>query len=415
MAYEPRQQRAQRVPRVFEIKEGVREWMPALITLWGGSGSGKTYSALEFARGLVGEQGKIIVIDTENKRAKNLYGSGKVGGHWQHINFEPPFDAYSFIDAFRQAVKSGAHCIIVDSLSHVWMGEGGLLDQVDEKGSTFGAFGKPKNEIRRMTNVMLISPCHVIFCMRGKMVNVQYEDQWGKTKVEQRGWEPTMEKGWVFDMLISVMLGSDKKPVFVNAAGLSQDGVKVSPNIPPVKAPAELISSIKPGEYLSRANGAAVKAWLDSASRNIIDEGHRYAEQGTAVLKAWWDLLSRDDKITCGTDLKNRWKARSVQADAMAAKSQEKPQDTGEENGQGQGYGDQQNPVTSGFDGYQPPAQQAPSPPTVAPPAPPPPAQAAPPPPPAPSYQQPGPGRVPLTAPAATWPPADDGDDESIF
>ncbi|MBF0186198.1 MAG: ATP-binding protein, partial [Magnetococcales bacterium] len=37
--------------------------------MWGGSSSGKTYSALRLARGLVGPQGKIGVIDTENRRA----------------------------------------------------------------------------------------------------------------------------------------------------------------------------------------------------------------------------------------------------------------------------------------------------------------------------------------------------------
>ena len=38
----------------FRATEAIREAVPALIALWGFSDSGKTYSALRLARGLVG-------------------------------------------------------------------------------------------------------------------------------------------------------------------------------------------------------------------------------------------------------------------------------------------------------------------------------------------------------------------------
>lgn len=45
------------------FRKAVRKGTPALISLWGVSGSGKTYSALTLARGLVGPEGTIGLIE----------------------------------------------------------------------------------------------------------------------------------------------------------------------------------------------------------------------------------------------------------------------------------------------------------------------------------------------------------------
>src|SRR6185436_10622008 len=53
----------------FVLKPAVRENVPLLIGLAGGTGSGKTYSAMRLAKGLAGGQ-KFAVIDTESGRAR---------------------------------------------------------------------------------------------------------------------------------------------------------------------------------------------------------------------------------------------------------------------------------------------------------------------------------------------------------
>ncbi len=43
---------------------------------------------------------------------------------------KPPFgvDHYGYIECINEAEKQGYEVLVVDSLSYVWIGEGGLLD-----------------------------------------------------------------------------------------------------------------------------------------------------------------------------------------------------------------------------------------------------------------------------------------------
>ena len=57
-----------------KFTKAVRKAVAPKIALQGPSGAGKTYSALRFARGFAGENGRIAVIDTENGSA-SLYAN----------------------------------------------------------------------------------------------------------------------------------------------------------------------------------------------------------------------------------------------------------------------------------------------------------------------------------------------------
>jgi hypothetical protein len=54
----------------FSFRPAVRESVSLLIGLSGGTGSGKTYSAMRLAHGIAGDQ-PFAVIDTEAGRAKH--------------------------------------------------------------------------------------------------------------------------------------------------------------------------------------------------------------------------------------------------------------------------------------------------------------------------------------------------------
>jgi ABC-type transport system involved in cytochrome bd biosynthesis, fused ATPase and permease components len=62
------------------------------LAITGPSGSGKTTGALRLARGLVGESGKIAVIDTENRSA-SLYADIT---DFDVLNLESPFEHKKF-------------------------------------------------------------------------------------------------------------------------------------------------------------------------------------------------------------------------------------------------------------------------------------------------------------------------------
>ena len=139
----------------FKIQESVREAVPPLISLWSKSGGGKTYSALLLARGMVGPSGKIVVIDTENGRSK-FYSD--VSAPWFHLDLQPPFTPDKYKAAFEFSEKWGADVIIVDSGSHVWEGEGGVIDMADRNGgSGLQKWNAPKMAHKRMMNNLTAS------------------------------------------------------------------------------------------------------------------------------------------------------------------------------------------------------------------------------------------------------------------
>ncbi|MCV9910019.1 ATP-binding protein [Brucella sp. HL-2] len=103
----------------MKIERAVREKTFTLTSIAGPSGSGKTYSALLYARGLVGQEGKIGFIDTENKRSR-FYAD--VAGGFDVIDLDPPFTSSRYIQAIKAFEKAGYTAIIIDSISHEWEG-----------------------------------------------------------------------------------------------------------------------------------------------------------------------------------------------------------------------------------------------------------------------------------------------------
>ena len=108
------------------------------LAITGTSGSGKTYSALRLARGLVGEKGRIAFIDTENGSA-TLYDTLT---EFDHCVIQPntsgKFDFKDFAAKVKEAEQMGYDCVIVDSATHLWQGilaDKEELDQ-DKKGNT---------------------------------------------------------------------------------------------------------------------------------------------------------------------------------------------------------------------------------------------------------------------------------------
>ncbi|MBF0626292.1 MAG: hypothetical protein HQL82_16005 [Magnetococcales bacterium] len=310
-----------RVPAVgsgvnmFEIKKAERKHQPALIALWGGSSSGKTFSALRVARGLVGPKGKIGLIDTENRRA--LFYAGSVGGEWDHLDFQPPFTPEKYIEAFKAFENLGGYgCVIVDSGSHVWEGEGGVLDQADKIDPRKGLYrwAAPKSSYKRMMNTLLRAPFHVILCLRSKMGVAQVTVS-GKREINSTGLTPIMEKNAIYEMTVSIALGPDHFPMYRDI----NDRFWVDPNIPRVKAPhPDILATIRPGEHLTEKLGEAIKTWVSGGSRDLPEEARRVAARGKDAFRGWWAGLTKGDRDGI-RPLIGELDAIATQADAVAA------------------------------------------------------------------------------------------------
>ena len=105
------------------------------LALTGVSGAGKTLSALYIAYGITNDWSKVVLIDTEHERGRFYANRSDLGtGEFLYAPMYSPFSP----DRYKQFVNEGAKAVgtdgvvIVDSFSHAWNNEGGILDMKDQ-------------------------------------------------------------------------------------------------------------------------------------------------------------------------------------------------------------------------------------------------------------------------------------------
>lgn len=229
----------------FDFKPAVRENVSLLIALAGASGSGKTYSALRLAKGLA-PSGKIAFIDTEARRG--LHYADQFD--FIHADMRPPFRPENFLAAIKAAEASGAEVIIIDSFSHEYDGEGGIMDwaaELEASGTKSpGNWKVPKLAHKKLMNALLQLRASVIFCLRADE-KIKIGKEGGRTVIEQLGWMPIAEKRFIFEMTASFTLTP-------NAPGIPQFDL-------PHKLQTQHRGMFPPGQPIGEAAGQALAAW----------------------------------------------------------------------------------------------------------------------------------------------------------
>lgn len=170
----------------FEIKPATRVGVKPLIVAFSESGCGKTYSALLLARGLAGPSGKIVVADSESRRA-SLYADVIPGG-FETFDLCEPFTPARYIAAVNAIEDSGAAVGILDSGSHEWEGIGGVLEMAGDNEQRSGKPGlhnwkTPKFEHAKFVQRLLRTKIPFIICLRAKYKSRQGKDDRGKTVI----------------------------------------------------------------------------------------------------------------------------------------------------------------------------------------------------------------------------------------
>jgi len=168
------------------------------LAIAGPAGAGKTYSALLIAFGL---GGRIALIDTER-------GSGELYDHlgaYDACGIEAPFEPKKYIEAIKAAEELGYGTIVIDSLSHAWVGQGGLLDVhghiADKTGNSWAAWRQVTPKHNELVDAMLQSRCHIIATMRSKMEYAQVEEN-GKKHVKKLGMGPIQRDGMEYEFTV---------------------------------------------------------------------------------------------------------------------------------------------------------------------------------------------------------------------
>lgn len=199
----------------------------------GPSGSGKTFTGLRLAFALVkaGLGSRVAVIDTEHNSASLYAGESPDGVPWEFdtLNLKT-FGPDKFAEAIKVAVKEGYDTILVDSLSHAWVGEGGALDIVDQKGGKFQAWKDVTPLHRQMVDTIIRCPANVIVTMRSKTEHVMEKDERGNTTIRKVGMAPVQRDGMEYEFdLYGSMDWSHQLKVTKSRCSLMQDTTGVKP------------------------------------------------------------------------------------------------------------------------------------------------------------------------------------------
>lgn len=273
----------------YKIVPAKREGLKPLIGLYGKSGGGKTHSALLLARGIVGQKGQIVLIDTENRRGHIF--SDLIPGGYNVLDMVPPFSPDRYIQALEACSK--ADIVVIDSMTHEWSGEGGVLDLQEKEldrmaGQDFAkrerckmaAWIKPKMAHKKMVGQILRLPMPVICCLRGEEKTHSAKDSKGKNVVVTDDFcTPLFDHRFIFEMLINAEIYANDK----GEGGYLRIGKVTHPDLRTC-LPSK-------GEQIGIKHGEAMAKWCAAPGGSTNESTIAKPEEEVNFKKEIWGLL----------------------------------------------------------------------------------------------------------------------------
>jgi hypothetical protein len=267
----------------MSFQKAQRKQAKLRLALAGPSGSGKTYSALLIAQGLAPD-GRIALIDTER-------GSGELYSHiadYDAATLAPPFTPERYIRLIKEAEQSGYAVLIIDSLSHAWTGEGGVLDMHDKatlasrSGNSFLSWREVTPHHNALVDAIIGANLHVIATMRTKTAYDLVDDGKGGKKPIKVGLAPVQRDGLEYEFTLVMDLSVDSH----------------------IATAAKDRTSLFDGQHFipSPETGATLRDWLDSGVDPV--------EASQALLNTLKAGVSAIDNVP---HLENWWRAHQGQ------------------------------------------------------------------------------------------------------
>lgn len=302
------------------------------IGLSGGSGTGKTYSALLMARGIAevvtGRKGAPIgFVDTENRRALHYKqdfpemvhfdmqandASGKMVG----------FNPERWIEVIDAAEAAKLPVLVIDSFSHAWEGVGGVLDlhattldrltrgddsKKDARSQLAWAEVKPR--YRRLIDRIVRAKCHLIICTRAKPVMQDFKTKQNaratKTRMANVPWDPASDGDLMFEMTTMVILDPAAKGCPVHQ----------------VKVADQFKSILDPHRPMDSNTGRAMAEWAMGRGEGrdqkaVLDAVRAEARKGREAFTAWW--RANPDKRPLANTIIGELQDLAAEADRLA-------------------------------------------------------------------------------------------------
>lgn len=200
----------------MEVRDACRTNCRPLIVFYGESGTGKTLSALLLARGLAGDDGKLIMVETENGRGEAYVDVLQpLGNPYKIVSLSEPFTPQRHVEALETAERAGAKAIILDSGSHEWEGIGGVLSQaaaIEEKSGKAGlhCWNKPKFHHALFVAKLMRCVCPVVVCLRAKYKSRQIKNAQGKTEIVRDDYSTPLQDGsFLFEATVHAEIQRD--------------------------------------------------------------------------------------------------------------------------------------------------------------------------------------------------------------
>lgn len=305
------------------------------LALVGPSGGGKTYTALSIASGL----GKrIAVVDTERGSAS------KYAGKFEFDVLEPAtFEPQQYIDALHAAAEGGYDVVVIDSLSHAWMGKGGALEQVDnaakrsQSKNSFGAWREVTPQHNAMVDAIISAPLHIIATMRSKTEYVLETNERGKQVPRKIGIQPVQRDGLEYEFDVVADLEIENNDLIVGKTRCDELHGKVfrkagkdvadillgwlNDGTEKAAAPAAPLGNGDATATLERSVDAQWPKWVDKWEAKM-----RPAKTVGELLSVWADLNEDIEKLVpptryveIVTSIKNECKGIFAQANSAMA------------------------------------------------------------------------------------------------
>lgn len=203
-----------RTAESFAFRPATRRRSLVRAAIVGPGDSGKTLTALKFAREIAGPDGVVGVIDTENHTAEMYSGPGfeEELGQWQHANLVEDYSPESYIAGIEAAAAAGVNVLVIDTITPEWDGAHGCLEEVDRlkaantsRNANFDAWATVTPRHRAFLKAIIHAPMHVIVTVRMKEAH-EITRANGETSVVKLGLQPIQREQWDQDFHLVVTM-----------------------------------------------------------------------------------------------------------------------------------------------------------------------------------------------------------------
>ncbi|NCC99841.1 MAG: adenylyl-sulfate kinase [Bacteroidia bacterium] len=284
------------------FREATRLQTKAAIMIEGIAGKGKSGLALAIARALASSWDKVYAIDTENMsldlfKDLNLHTGEKITGFKKvDLTAEDGYMPSNYKALRDDAIAAGAEVVVMDSYSHMWTRENGVLDlvaKVEQRstgGGKYAAWNDPRviKEKNLIFDLVRSNRAHIVTTVRSKeKFEMEKDESTGKSKVVSLGEQQIQQDGLKYEpdlVLRMVSAGSTKgkapvATVLKTRYAIFEEGVEYEFN-------ETLLNQLK--EYLME--GVEPTVLLEQQKKDYIDGIKNYCAGNKTRMSVWRNI-----------------------------------------------------------------------------------------------------------------------------